>query len=429
MKNEKKETKRQQNVMNRRTFIKYTGMASATVVATGFFPNIGIGEVSEVKIGQIYPYSGPLSTVAKFMDIGTMLAVEEINAKGGIKSLGGAKLTIVSGDSQAKPEVGMAEAERLIEAGCVVLTGCFQSSVTLAATEVAERLKTPFVCTIAIADEITRRGYKNVFRLEQDTSGIGKDCDDFIAWLEKTTGESIRTAVVIHENTLYGMSMADSLKRNLGKQSNLKVLKDISYPHTTKDLSTEVIQIKALKPDIIICTSYEQDAILMTRSLYDQRVDLKGIIGCSSTGHQGPIPIQALGMIQEYVMDITTTINRFHPRFNSILKNYEKRTGTSITDMFFFYSYDAIQVIADALEKTGSTDKGKIRDAISKTEGVPALTSSVPSTIKFDQTGQNVHAKFLTVQCLGQKDTIVWPDKFKEKSVVFPMPKWKDRKI
>jgi branched-chain amino acid transport system substrate-binding protein len=426
---EKNKKENHKNLIDRRTFIKYTGMGSAAVVAAGFFPHIGVGKVPEIKIGQIYPFSGPLSTAAKFMGIGTMLGAEEINSKGGIKSLGGAKLTIVSGDSQAKPEVGMAEAERLIEGGCVVLTGCFQSSVTLAATEVAERFKTPFIVTIAIADEITRRGYKNVFRIEQDTSGIGKDTDEFIAWLEKTTGESIRTAVLIHENTLYGMSMADSLKRNLGKQSNLKVLKDISYPLTTKDLTTEVMVIKSLRPDIIIPTSYELDGILITRTIYDQRVDLKGIIGVASAGHMGPIPVKALGMIQEYVINILASMDRFHPRFDSILKNYKKKTGTTNIDPFFYYSYDGIQVIADALEKAGSTDKDKVRLAISKTEGVPALTASVPSTIKFDHTGQNVHAKFLATQCLGQKDTIVWPDKFKEKTIVFPMPKWKDRKI
>ena len=412
--------------ISRRNFIKGMGVVGAA--ATGLFPRISVGKVEEVKIGQIYPISGPLGVTAATMAAATRFAADEINSRGGIKSLGGAKLLVVDGDSQAKPEIGMAEAERLIGAGCVSLAGCLQSSVTLAASEVAQRFKTPFIVSIAVADEITQRGYEYVFRLQQNTTGIGKDYDEFIAWLEKKTGEPVRTAVNIHENTLFGASTAESLKKNLGKISRLKIIKEISYPHTTKDLTSEIMQIKALKPDIITPTSYEQDGYLMTRTLYEQRVDLKGIFACTSVGHTGHQAVKNLGMLQEYVSAFNAWYDRLHPRFNEISRNFEQKTKIR-WDLFAAYAYDTVQVIADALERAGSVSKDKLREAISTTKDLPATGVCDPPTIKFGPNGQNLHAKFVMSQCLGQKDVVIWPERIKERDPVYPMPKWADRKI
>jgi len=413
--------------ISRRTFIKYAGTAAAAA-GTGFFHNIAVGKVPEVKIGHINPLSGPLAITASHVVAGTKLGVDEINAKGGIKSLGGAKLTVIDADSQGKPEIGMAEAEKLIQAGCIALVGAFQSSVTLTASEVAQRFRTPFLCTIGIADEITQRGYEYVFRLEQSASRGAEDYDEAIAWLEKKTGEPIRTSVNIHENTLFGVSMAGFLRKALGKHSKLNIIKEISYPHTTKDLTSEIIQIKGLNPDIITPTSYEQDGMLMTRTLYEQRVDLKACIACCSAGHFGEHIIRPLGNLQEYICIVNAFVNPKHPRYNEIKQKFESKNKI-IWNVYSAHGYDAVQVIADALERAGTTEKDKLRDAISKTNKVIGTILCDPPAIRFGSDGQNVSAKFGLIQCLGQKDTVIWPEAIKERDPVFPVPKWKDRKI
>lgn len=411
----------------RRTFLKYSGIAAGAAMVGGYIPRIAIGAVPDIKIGTVYPMSGPLAVTAGTMVAASHLAANEINARGGIKSLGGAKLSIVEGDDQSKPEIGMAEAERLISAGCIALTGCISSSVTLAATEVAQRHKTPFVVTIAVADNITQRGYEYVFRLQQNTTGVGRDYDEFIAWLGKKAGVPVSTTVNIHENTLFGTTMAQSLKKNLGTRSKIKIIKEIAYPHTTKNLTSEIIQIKALKPDIITPTSYNQDGILMTRTLYEQRVDLKGIWACTSVGHTGAQAIKNLGQLQEYVGALNSWLDRFHPRYKDLVREMESKYKYP-WDLFASFGYDSVQVIADALERAGSVDKAKLRDAISKTN-LRAAELCDPPTIKFGPDGQNIHAKFAMSQCLGQKDVVVWPERIKEKDVVYPMPGWKNRKI
>src|SRR5512139_2652273 len=129
---------------------------------------VGPGQAADkvVKIGNIEPLSGPSASVGQQGKCARDLAVEEINAAGGIKSLGGAKIEMVYADSESKPEKGVAEAERLINTEKVnVLTGCWNSSVTYPTTAVAERYGIPFIVPVSVADKITEQGFKTVFRI------------------------------------------------------------------------------------------------------------------------------------------------------------------------------------------------------------------------------------------------------------------------
>src|SRR5690606_6976055 len=97
---------------------------------------------------------------------GLQMAVDEINAAGGIQSLGGARLEIVWGDTQGRPNVGINEVGRRIEReGVVAVIGAYRRAVTLPASQVAQQLRTPYIDNIAIADEIAERGYDYVFLL------------------------------------------------------------------------------------------------------------------------------------------------------------------------------------------------------------------------------------------------------------------------
>ena len=131
-------------------------------------------ESKDIKIGAIHPLTGFVARAGNQLKNGIDLAVEEINSKGGIKSLGGAKLAVLHTDSQGKAEIGQAEAERLIQRGVVALMGCFQSNVTFNAMQIAEREKVPFLVTIAVADDITDRGFKYTFRIQPNQTASVK---------------------------------------------------------------------------------------------------------------------------------------------------------------------------------------------------------------------------------------------------------------
>ena len=104
-------------VQQRRTFIKKSAALSAAAAAGSLgFPAIVRGQSGPLKVGILHPVTGPLSYSGQLCRLGARIAVDEINAAGGIKSLGGAKIEAVYGDAQSKPEVGVAEVEKMNEA-------------------------------------------------------------------------------------------------------------------------------------------------------------------------------------------------------------------------------------------------------------------------------------------------------------------------
>ena len=148
--------------VSRRVFLKTAG----AVAAIGALPTVGRAQAKEVKLGYILPVTGPLAFEAQLSLNGLQLAVDEINAAGGVKSLGGAKLTLLPGDTQQKVELGNSEAARLIDQGVTVLIGPFSSLVAFSVRQVTEKNKTPFMLLAAVADNLTEGGLRYVFRVQ-----------------------------------------------------------------------------------------------------------------------------------------------------------------------------------------------------------------------------------------------------------------------
>ena len=132
----------------RRDFLKAAGAAGAAAAVAGF-PVFGRAQARGVKVGYILPVTGPLAFEAALALNGIQLAVDEINAGGGVKSLGGAKLVLLPGDTQNKVDLGKSEAQRLIEQGAVALIGPFSSLVAFSVRQDTEKAKTPFLLLAA----------------------------------------------------------------------------------------------------------------------------------------------------------------------------------------------------------------------------------------------------------------------------------------
>ena len=138
---------------------------AATAMALGGLCALASAQAKDVKIGFVLPLSGGAATIGNQTKVGAEVAVAQINAAGGVKSMGGAKLVPLFADSQSKPDVGVAETERLItRENVAMVVGAYNSGVTFPATELAERYKTPWLVTGAVKDEITERNFKYVFR-------------------------------------------------------------------------------------------------------------------------------------------------------------------------------------------------------------------------------------------------------------------------
>ena len=132
------------------------------------------------------------------------MAIEDINAAGGIKSMGGAKLEAILGDAQGRPEIATQLVDQMAEAGAAGFTGCFASALGLAATQAAAKYNIPFSIDSGIADAITTRGLKNTFRFFPNNSTATADAMAALGALNKAAGSPAKTAVIVHEDSEFG---------------------------------------------------------------------------------------------------------------------------------------------------------------------------------------------------------------------------------
>ncbi|MFV0436077.1 MAG: ABC transporter substrate-binding protein [Desulfopila sp.] len=385
-------------------------------------------QAETVKIGNIIPLSGPSATVGQQGKNARELAVKEINAAGGIKSLGGAKLELIYSDSESKPEKGVAEAERLINTEKVnVLTGCWNSAVTYPTTAVSERYGIPFIVPVSVADKITEQGFKTVFRIAAKDSWWTRDQFAFLKDMQAEFDTKIEKLAFVYENGDWGKGMAASWKER-AKAAGYKVVLDEPYPSTATDLSPVVQKIRRSRADVLMLVSNAADAILLTNTLGAYRVQLKAIV-TSGGGHADPSFLKAAGDNAKYLFDIVeweTDVNR--PGAREANEKYKATYGENLTGEAVD-AYVAIYVLADALERAASLDPAKIREALAATD----LTSGPGmivgyDAITFDKTGQNENASLVMVQINdignGLERITVWPKNARRAGYtpVFPKP-------
>jgi branched-chain amino acid transport system substrate-binding protein len=383
---------------------------------------------TEVRIGNIIPLSGPSATVGEQGKQAREMAVEEINAAGGIAALGGAKLTLIFADSESKPEKGVAEAERLINTEKVhVLTGCWNSAVTYPTTAVAERYGIPFVVPVSVADKITEQGFKTVFRIAAKDSWWTRDQFAFLEDMQKEFDTKVERLAFIYENGDWGKGFAGQWKI-LAEKGGYEVVLDEPYPSTATDLSPVVQKIRRSRPDVLMLVSNAADAILLTNTLAEYKVKLKAVIA-SGGGHADPSFLKTTGENARYLFDIVeweTDVNK--PGAKEANDKYKQKYGQNLTGEAVD-AYVAMYVLKDALERAGSLEPEKIREALAATNlsGGPGMIVGYDA-VAFDATGQNRNASLVMVQIgdlgNGLERITVWPKGARRAGYtpVFPMP-------
>ncbi|MFH1125127.1 MAG: ABC transporter substrate-binding protein [Pseudomonadota bacterium] len=406
--------------ISRRDFMKTTAaVGMATAMGSIGFPAVLRGaELKEILIGHIYPLSGFLAFDGQEMKKATEFGVQQVNAAGGIKSLGGAKLKLLDGDSEGKPEKAISEVERLERAGVVAITGCYQSAVTIVATQMAERQKVPFVISVASAEEITKRGFKYTFRIQPTSSMFADQALKYMTDIAKAKGQKVKTIAYLHESTQFGTALADFTVEYAPKYG-LELILRVPYSTKAADLSTEVGKIKAAGADLIFDSGYFGDGVRVLRTMRDLRVNAKAIVGIANGAFSHPKFIQELGSLTEHVMDSNYQINPRSEFANKTLAEFKSKFGTDMSPSMA-YGYQPIPVIADALERAKSAKREDLREALTKTNFTHHILPQGP--IVFGPDGQNKNANTLLMQILKGNIEEVWPEEYSTAKVVFPVP-------
>ncbi len=200
------------NTVSRRSFLKVAGMAGVAAATTGFPAVLRGATPKEILVGSIHSLTGPTAYDGTCCAQGVELAVNQKNEAGGIKSMDGAKLKVLLMDSEAKPKVGEAAAEKLIRDGCIALLGCFNSPVTMVTTHVAERNGVPHIITVAVADEILERGFKYTFRVQPDSTNMADLTCKFTRQLAQKFNLELKTIAALHI-TGFGASIFTKVRK------------------------------------------------------------------------------------------------------------------------------------------------------------------------------------------------------------------------
>ena len=416
--------------MKKRLFLVALCIAAITLAAG----TVRAGEkVDEIRVGVVVPLSGIGATVGAQMKTGATIAADEINAKGGIKSLGGAKLKLVIGDTQAKPDVAASEAERLIQRDNVhAILGSYQSAVTIVATEVGERYKTPWLVLASVADRITGRGFKYIFRPCNLALWDAKEQLEAIKTLSQETGKGPKTLGLFVEGTEWGKSHAQNV-RTLLKNYGFELVFDEAYTPGQADFSSQILKIRGKKPDALIVAMFTPDHILFNKQYMENKLDLP--FGLHSVGSGGEDPafyaatppkaVDLMFVQEDFQIDITDVADWTHP----VAKRAKEMLGYDL-NAYVAQGYSNIYILADALERAGSADKEKIRAALAATNitSGPALITGY-NKISFDATGQNPDSHGAISQNLNGKRQTIWPVSNRPKNLkyVWPIPAWKDR--
>ena len=384
---------------------------------------IGAKEGDVIKIGTLLPTTGALSPLGINAKNGCDLAAMEINEAGGIKSLRGAKIKIIHGDSEGKGDTGISVTERLIkQEGVIACLSGPQSGVTFATTQISEKYQIPHIVTGSVADEITRRGFKYVFRTLPDATGWSLAQIDIINYMRKK-GHKIQNIAFLYEDTLWGQGQAKVWRE---KKGDLNIVGDLRYPHGTSDLSVTIAKLKAAKPDVVLACSYVSDAILMTKTMFELDFNCQAFL-TAGAGQEDPLFYQNVKELSENIIIVSLYSEDLkNPQVKKTTRKYEKIFNQSMAS-HSSGAYAGIYVIADALERAASADPKKVRDALAKTNlcSGPALILPV-NCIKFDETGQ-IYMTPPQIQWIGGKKLPVFPPEMAVREPVWPMPTWKER--
>ena len=406
--------KKQKFPVSRRDFI---AGSSALAAGTLGFPLIGGAQAAAVKVGIIHPVTGFVAFAGSQGRFGANMAVEDVNKAGGIKSMGGAKLEPLFGDSQSKVEVGVAEVEKMNEAGVAAYIGCYQSPVGIAASQAAAKYNTPFLIDVGASDLIVSRALKNVFRLKP---GFGACVDQGIASLgalNKAAGGIAKSAVIVHEAGEFGTGTAKLLQGKL-PSIGIEVKELIPNENPTRNFDNIALRIRSLAPDIVMMSNYQNEYVLLARTLHQQKVNLAGLFSVLGGGFNYKFAKEQ-PEVSQYMMDVNHWYNPKSEKAQAMKKRVEA-AGKEFT-FEVYLAYTNVAFLADSLERSASADKEKLLAALGSSTFKAELMPYGPT--KFVN-GQNEGGRAAVLQANKGDIQVIAPEDFAEAKAVFPKPKF-----
>jgi branched-chain amino acid transport system substrate-binding protein len=369
-----------------------------------------VGPAGAVKVGIVLPLTGAEAKFGEIEKRSFDMALEEINAKGGIK---GEKLELIIEDDTGRPDVGRSVVEKLINKDKVVMVGGgYSSSVTYAVAGVCQQNKVPFLVNTGAADNITSSGWDYIFRLNPPVS-------EYAGAIESMLTEVIqpKTVAILHENSLFGTSGAKSFDETC-KRLGYKVLLKEGYEAGGIDFKPILVKVRQLNPEIVYMVSYIMDASLLMKQAKELKLTPNMFIG-GAAGFTLPEFAKNAGVASEKV--VSATLWHQVLRYPDAMSYFNKYVGKFKQDTEYHgaEAYAAAYVIADVLKRAKSYSSADIKEALATTNMM-----TVFGPVKFISYGKMKNQNKLStyvVQWIDGKLELVWPANLATKKLVYPI--------
>ena len=381
----------------------------ATVTATALLA--GGSAAADVTFGALYPFSGALALLGEESYRGLELAVEEINANGGIQ---GQTIRLARGDAVDNNQA-IGEARRLISRENVAaIFGTYSSARSIAASQVAELSGIPYFELGAVADEVTGRGFEYLYRTNPTAEDMGRLIIEMIVekiapGLDLDPGEL--TIGIIHEDSSYGTSVAGHQER-YAAEHGLNVVTSLPYPASTVDMSSLVLDLRERGVDIVLQTSYQNDSVLFLQQANEAGFRPAAIIG-GGGGYSMQPTADAVGHdIIEGVFNADFTqylVNtEFTPGLEEFVAAYEEKYGSLPRSGHSLNNYVGAKAILQALDDADGFSPETILATVNAID-IPQGETAAGYGMRFGENNQNERASMMGLQWQDGRLVTVFP--------------------
>jgi branched-chain amino acid transport system substrate-binding protein len=388
---------------------------------------------TEVKIAGLWPLSGSNATQGNDVLHGAQLAVDIVNnaydldlplaKESGLPGLGGAKLTLITGDTQGKPEIGASEVDRMVTNEHVAaITGAYQSGVTLTASQRAERLGVPFVNGESSSTALTERGLKWFFRTGPSDETFANSMFDYLE-ARKQQGDQVKTVGVLHTNDQYGNDGA-AVTTKIAAARGLEKVVDVSFDPSAADLGSQVTQVRGKNPDVLFVLAYTDGAIKLMKTL-DQLGYYPPALLAYGAGFSDPAFLTGTGTLANGSSSRaawSAEIAEKRPAAKKVAELFQQKFNAPMTENSA-RSFTAVLALAQAINNAKSTKPEDIRRALAALTVEREQLIMPWNGISFDKKGQNEGALGIVQQLIGGKYRVVFPKDVASTTAIWPMSK------
>jgi branched-chain amino acid transport system substrate-binding protein len=376
----------------------------------------------EIKIGLLVPLSGLYARPGAVMRMGAEMAVERINAAGGVKALGGAKLKLVVLDCGDTTEKSKNAAQRMIaqEPDMIAASGSYLSSFTLAVTEVTERAHLP-ILTLSYSDLITERGFKYVFQTSATAASQAEQALPVILKLaENTTGVRPKTVAIVTDNTGASVASVKPMREHLLKELGMTLVMDETFTPPLSDATALIQKVRASKPDLMF---------YLPTAISDAKLGLEKMNEFGMG--QGKVPTIAFGiamfepdmlktMSPELLEGVLGAVGSWGSKgHEELIAELKKKYNEPWMTQNAISTYADMYVIKDALEMAGKADREAVNTALHTMDGGPSKFYP-GGQIKFDDKGRRVNAGLTIIQWQKGVPVTVYPPELAMAKPIWP---------